>query len=94
MSDEIATLKKNLFIISKKYDFLGYDFTSIRDQLHTAKATIALLEHDIEVYKKEIVNMRERAEEELKKAAQDAYEAKLEAKHAKRELNQLKKQKK
>jgi predicted phosphohydrolase len=92
VSDDIATLKKNLFIISKKYDFLGYDFTSIRDQLHTAKATIALLEHDIEVYKKEIVNMRERAEEELKKAAHEAYEAKLEAKHAKRELNQLKKQ--
>lgn len=94
MSDDIATLKKNLFIISKKYDFLTYDFTNITNQLLTSRATIALLEHDIEVYKKEIVNMRERAEEELKKAAQDTYEAKVDAKHAKRELNQLKKHKK
>ena len=78
-------------MISKSYHYARSEISRLQEEHWRARAQCELLQHDLEVYKKEIVNMRERAEEELKKAAQDAYEAKLEAKHAKRELRQVKK---
>lgn len=91
MSDEIQTLKKANFIMSKKYEFAKFDYTRLNEELHIARAQIGLLENDVEVYKAELAKLRNQAEEELKKAAEEAYEAKVGEKHAKRELKLLKK---
>jgi predicted nucleic acid-binding Zn-ribbon protein len=93
VSDEIAKLKKANFILSKSFHYATSEVSRLQQEHWRARAQCELLQHDIDVYKQEIVNLQARAEEELKKSAQETYEAKLETKHAKRELNQIKKHK-